>query len=110
MITLNGINIETAVPGIKIEDIRVSPISLQVKARDRAIETGQEFVRIRGSMRTIIVTCAILEDHRDARRALLDSLTQWARHDTPKPMGLPNHDGKLIDVICTALPDLSTRQ
>ncbi|MBO5670014.1 MAG: hypothetical protein J6S41_00560, partial [Clostridia bacterium] len=26
------------------------------------------------------------------------------------PMGLPNHDGKLIDVICTALPDLSTRQ
>ena len=41
---------------------------------------------------------------------LIEDLTRWAVYDVPKPLSLPYHSGRLIDVICTGLPTPSTRQ
>ena len=110
MITFNGTNIETAVSGIMIEDIRVNPIQLAPVARPRAILAGSDFVRVRDETRTIIVTFAIPTMDRDSRRAALDALTEWACVGEVGALGLPNRDGRLIDAVCTVLPQPSMRQ
>jgi phage-related protein len=110
MMILNGVDIRDAVPGIKIEDIRVSPVSFIPTVRDRAIQSGQVFVRMRQGTRTVAVTVAVLEANRYKRQMLLEDLTRWAVYDTPKPLSLSYYPGRLIDVICTGLPTPSTRQ
>lgn len=116
MIIFNNVDIEDAVPGLKIEDIRVSPVSLIPTVRDRAIAPGEEFVRMREGTRTITATFAVIETNRIKRQNLLDNLTKWAIADKPTterkplPMSLPYHEGRLIDVVCTSLPSPSTRQ
>ena len=118
MIIYNGQDLDDIVPGLELEDIRVSPVSISPTVRDRAIQSGQVFVRVRDVTRTITATFAVLEQNREKRRGLLDNLTRWARFDTgaqgqitePKPLSLPYHQGRLIDCICTSLPSPSTRQ
>ena len=46
MITFRNVSIDAAVPGIKIEDIRVSPIQLSPTTRVRPINPGSDFVRM----------------------------------------------------------------
>ena len=110
MITFRNVDIETAVPGIKIEDIRVSPIQLSPTVRPRPIFAGSDFVRMVQGIRTVEITFGIIKQDPDQRRQAIARLTEWARSDTPQPLALPYHEGKLIDVICTALPEPSTRQ
>lgn len=110
MVEFNGVDLETAVSGIMIEDIRVNPPQLAPMARARGIQAGSEFVRTRDETRTITITFAILEKDGAARQAKLDALTEWACIGEVHPMALPYRDGRLIDVTCTMLPQPSTRQ
>lgn len=110
MITFRNVDLEAAVPGIKIEDIRVSPIELSATVRPRPIFAGADFVRMVQGIRTVEITFGIIKQDPSQRQQAIASLTQWARSDTPQPMSLPYHTGKLIDVICTSLPGPSTRQ
>lgn len=110
MITFRNVSIDAAVPGIKIEDIRVSPIQLSPTVRTRPINPGSDFVRMVQEIRTVEITFGLIKQDPNQRRQAIANLTEWARSDTPQPMALPFHPGKLLDVICTALPEPSTRQ
>lgn len=110
MILFRDVDFETAVPGVKIEDIRVSPIQLSPTVRQRPIQPGADFVRIVEGTRTVGITFALLEQDNFKRRQMIEAVTRWARGDTPQPMALPFHSGRLLDVICTALPEPSARQ
>lgn len=109
MIYFNGTALESIAP-VKIEDIRVSPITQAPVSRDRALNAGADFIRTRDGTRTIMVTFAIIEQDYDTRQQYIEAITAWASTDKPEPMQLPYHTNKLIDVLCTSLPDPSTRQ
>lgn len=110
MITFNGQSIYQAVPGIKIEDIRESPIQLNPVSRQRPILPGADYVRMQQGERTITINFAILEMDMYERKNRLNTLSKWARTDTPAPLALETRPGVLIDVVCTKLPEPSTRQ
>ena len=57
MIYFNDISMDSIAP-VKIEDIRVSPISYSVTARQRPIQYGADFVRETGGSRTVTITFA----------------------------------------------------
>lgn len=99
-----------AVAPVMIEDIRVSPIQLNPVIRDRPILAGADFVRMQQGQRTITITLAVLEQDFEKRQRHLENITRWAISDAPAPMQIPYHGGKLLDVICTGLPDPSLRQ
>lgn len=110
MIKYRDIDLALAVPGIKIEDIRVNPIQVSPLARARAILGGEEFIRSRDETRTITVNFAILEEDRAKRAYMLEALQNWAFTTKPEKMVLPYRDGRAIDVLCTHFPEPSLRQ
>lgn len=109
MIYFNGTALESVAP-VKIEDIRVSPITQAPVSRDRALNAGADFIRTRDGTRTIMITFAIIEQDYDTRQQYIEAVTAWATSEKPEPMQLPYHENKVIDVLCTSLPDPSTRQ
>ena len=109
MIYFNGIALENVAP-VKVEDIRVSPISLNVTARQRPIEYGAQFVRIGGGSRTVQITFALLEQSRPDRLNYLQFITDWARSDKEGELVLPDKQGVYLSCICTGLPEPSMRQ
>ena len=109
MIYFNGIALESVAP-VKIEDIRVSPIAQTPVTRDRPLKAGQTFIRAREGTRSVQITFAILEQDFDTRQDYIEAVTAWALTEQPAPMQLPYHSGKMLDVICTGLPEPSTRQ
>ena len=109
MIVFNGMALENIAP-VKIEDIRVSPIIQTPVARDRPITAGMTFVRSHEGTRTVSITFAIIEQDLDLRQKHIEAVTAWALSDKPAPMLLPFRTGKYIEVICTGLPEPSTRQ
>lgn len=109
MIYFHGAALESVAP-VMVEDIRVSPIQQLPVIRERAIQAGADFVRLREGQRTVTITFSILEDNRDLRQRYIEAVTDWATTCQPEPMQLPYHGGRLLDVICTGLPDPSTRQ
>jgi phage-related protein len=109
MIYFDGVALETIAP-VKVEDIRVSPISMGATARQRPIRWGQEFVRMTGGARTVTITFALLTNDRTQRERQLMSITNWARSDNPKKLSLPFRDNMYLECICTQLPEPSTRQ
>lgn len=109
MIYFRGQALESVAP-VMIEDIRVSPLPLSVTARERPIQAGADFVRIRNGTRTVNITFSVLVDDYDQRQRHIESITKWALSDKPAPMQLPYHFGRMLDVICTGLPEPSTRQ
>ena len=109
MIYLNGIALESIAP-VKLEDIRVSPIVQTPVARDRPVNAGMTFIRAHEGTRTVGITFAIMEQDHDIRQRYIEAVTAWALTERPAPMQLPFHPDKVIYVMCTGLPEPSTRQ
>ena len=109
MIIYKGMALESIAP-VKIEDIRVSPIIQTPVARDRPVNAGMTFIRAHEGTRTVGITFAIMEQDFAARQQYIEAITAWALSDRPAPLILPFHTGKALDVICTGLPEPSTRQ
>ena len=111
MILFRNVDIESVVPGILIEDVRISPIQLSPNVRQRPILPGADFVRMVQGTRTVEITFGLPEQDMRSRREMLDAVTKWARSDTPQPMTFPFlFTGRVLDVICTSLPAPSARQ
>jgi hypothetical protein len=99
-----------SVASVKIEDIRVTPVPRSSVVRDRPILGGAEFVRVKDGNRTVTITFGLLEQDYEKRRRDIEAITRWALSDQPAPMQLPYHQNMALDVICTGLPEPSTRE
>ena len=108
MIIFNGKDLEEVAP-IKIDDIRVNPITVSPQARQR-IGIGQDFVRMTGGNRTIVITFALLERDKDARFQLLQDIIDWAIPYSEGTLILPMQPTKHFDCRCTGHPEPSYRQ
>lgn len=108
MISFNGTNLED-VADVKIDDIRVSPITLNPVTRQRPIQWGQEFVRTVGQARTVVITFALLKMNRDERFSLLTDITKWALVGEVRNLSLPMMEGWHLEATCTGLPEPSYR-
>ena len=109
MIYFNGAALESVAP-VMIEDIRISSIIQTPVTRDRPVNAGATFIRAHEGTRTIGINFAIMEQDHSIRQRYIEAVTAWALSDKPAPLLLPYHANKSIDVICTGLPDPSTRQ
>ena len=109
MISYDNIDIRS-VADVKIEDIRVSSISLSQTERPRTISAGSVFVRNRAAKRTVTVTFAILSDDINARQAALMAINAWAKTDKEYRIELIGHPDHYLTGVCTSKPDPSTRQ
>lgn len=109
MIIFNGVDMTETFP-VKIEDIVVSPISLEPVTRPRAIEYGAQFIRMRGGTRTVTVTFALLEMDRESREQFLQGLRDWANIGTECTLELPQFTGRHLECAVTMLPDHSYRK
>ena len=111
MILFRNVDIESAVPGILIEDVRISPIQLSPTIRQRPILPGADFVRMVQGTRTVEITFGLPEQDMRTRREMQDAVTKWALSDTPQTMSFPFlFTGRVLNVICTSLPAPSARQ
>ena len=108
MIYYRGKALESVAP-VMIEDIRISPVAQMPVVRDRPLQAGAAFIRAHEGTRSVNITFSIIEQNYHLRRRHIEAVTAWAVSDTPAPMQLP-YTGRLLDVICTGLPDPSTRQ
>ena len=109
MIVFNGITIGSVAP-VKIDDIYVSPISLNPVARARSIRFGSDFVRMGGGERTVAVTFALLEEDKIKRHEYLMAISQWARDDAEYRLELPEEPSRYLTAVCTGKPEPSVRQ
>ena len=109
MIYFRNVAFESVAP-VKIEDIRVTPVPRSSVVRDRPILCGAEFVRVKDGNRTVTITFGLLEQDYEKRRRDIEAITRWALSDQPAPMQLPYHQNRALDVICTGLPEPSTRE
>ena len=109
MITYDGVSIDS-IANVRIEDIKVSPISLNPVARSRAIRFGSDFVRMGGGTRTVTVTFAVLDRNQYNRHASLMALTQWAKNDREYVLELPQDPMRALSCVCTGRPSPSARQ
>ena len=109
MIVFNGTALESVAP-VMIEDIRISPISLGVTARERPVRFGADFVRMTGGSRTVAITFSVLTENREARTRQLQAITDWARTEAEGILKLPDLPERYLNCICTGLPEPSARQ
>ena len=109
MIVYNGVSLESVAP-VKIEDIRVSPVSLEQVASARAIRGGSDFVRSRDGTRTVTITFAILTENPVLRQEYIENIAQWAKDDREYMLELPQEPNKYLTGVCTGRPDPSMRQ
>ena len=109
MIIFNGKDLEEIAP-VKIDDIRVNPIQTSPVARQR-IGFGQEFVRMDGGSRTVVVTFALLEQNKDERFKMLQNIVEWSNPFKECVLSLPMYsDERHLECICTQHPEPSYRQ
>ena len=109
MIVFDGVNLKS-VAGVKIEDIRVSPINYDAVTRPRAIRGGSDFVRNRAGTRTIAITFALLNNDMTIRQEALLAISKWAKNDKEYKLELPIHPDMYLMAICTGKPEPSLRQ
>lgn len=107
-VIFNDIDLEEIAP-VKYDDIRVSPIIVTPVARQRPINFGQEFVRLTGSNRTVVITFALLEQDNNARYQALNDITAWARVGEEHSLSLPMMEGWHLNAVCTGFPEPSYR-
>ena len=109
MIMFNGVWLDSVAP-VMIEDIRISPIPLNITARQRPIKFGADFVRVSGSPRTVAITFGLLTQDITARQYYLSQITAWARTPSPAALSIPSRPGVHLMALCTNLPEPSMRQ
>lgn len=109
MIYFDGVALEDVAP-VMIEDIRVSPISIQPVVRPRAIQAGSNFVRAVGGTRNVVITFGLPVDDASQRANCLRWITHWANSEEEKWLQLPNYTDRHLEAICTELPQPSMRQ
>lgn len=109
MILFDGVSLESIAP-VMIEDIRVSPVSINAVSRPRAIGAGSVYVRTRYATRTVSVTFAVIQDDREARQNALDAITIWAKSDKAYRLDLPMYADRHLMAVCTQRPEPSYRQ
>ena len=109
MIVFNGVSLNSVAP-VKVEDIRVSPISYNPVVRTRAIRFGSDFVRMGGGERTVAITFALPIMNNVLRNEYLNNIRQWARSDKEYTLELPIDPNNCLTCVCTAKPEPSTRQ
>ena len=109
MIVFNGIALES-VANVKIEDIKVSPISYEPVTRPRAIRFGSEFVRMGGGERKVNITFALQDMNEVNRHKSLMAVSQWAKTDGEYKLELPVEPNMYLEGVCTYKPEPSTRQ
>lgn len=109
MIRFNGISLSSVVPA-KVEDIHVSPITLNPNTRDRPVAAGSDFVRTHMGTRTVTITFALLTNDLHLRQRQLMEINKWAFSEEEAPLVLPNYPDLTLSCICTAFPEPSTRQ
>ena len=109
MIIFDGVDIQS-VAGVKIEDIRVSPVENLPVTRTRAISPGSVFVRNRYGTRTVAVTFALLSEDRNQRMASLMAVSEWAKTDKEYKLELPGYPNHYLMAVCTGKPEPSMRQ
>ena len=109
MIVFNGIALES-VANVKIEDIKVSPISYEPVTRPRAIRFGSEFVRMGGGERKVNITFALQDMNDVNRHASLMAISRWAKTDREYRLELPIEPNMYLEGVCTSKPEPSTRQ
>lgn len=109
MIYFNDIAMDAVAP-VKIEDIRVSPISYSVTARQRPIQYGSDFVRGTGGSRTVEITFALLTEDKVIRQKQLQDLNAWAKTETEGKLMIDWYSNQYLNCFCTSLPEPSSRQ
>ena len=109
MIIFNGVDFTETFP-VKIEDIDVSPIPLDVIARQRAIQYGSEFVRVTGATRKVTVTFALLEIDRATRENFMQDIRNWANIGAEYTLELPQFSNRHLECAVTMLPDHTYRK
>ena len=109
MIRFHGVELTDVAP-VKIDDIVVSPISLNPVERQRAIKFGSDFVRMGGGTRKVTVTFALLDMDRETREQEMDAIRSWAFTETEQTMELPQFENRHLECICTKFPDYSYRK
>lgn len=108
MIIFGGKDLEEIAP-VKIEDIRVNPVSVSPTVRQR-VGFGQDFIRMTGSTRTVTVTFALLINDLNERYSVLKAINEWAKPFQEQTLILPMNEGYHLDCRCTGLPEPSYRQ
>ena len=109
MIVYNGISLNS-VAGVKIKDIRVSPIKHDEAARPRPIRSGSVFIRSRAGTRTVTITFGLLDEDPITRQASLMAISHWAKTDKEYRLELPGHPDHYLTAVCTDKPDPSLRE
>lgn len=109
MIVFDGVSLDSIAP-VKIDDIRVYPITLAPVTRQRAIQAGQDFVRMTKGTRNIIITFALLEQNAIERQNAIMAVSQWAKTDKEYKLELPNYPDLYLIAVCTGKPEPSMRQ
>ena len=109
MIIYNGISLDS-VAGVKIDDVLVSPISIEDLTRNRAIRGGSVFVRSRKGTRSVVITFSVLNNDKVNRQKTIDAIRQWARDDREYKLELPGHPEYYLMATCTEKPGPSLRQ
>jgi len=110
MIKFNNKTFENISDLIYIEDIVVSPISLEPTVRARPVQFGSEFVRMSGGTRNITISFALLDIDINERQALIQDIRDWAFTTTEKTMQLPMYEDRHLECICTQFPDDTYRK
>ena len=109
MIVFDGVSLNS-VAGVRIKDIRVSPIQYGEVTRPRAVRGGSVFVRSRAGTRTVTITFALLNNDQINRQAALMAISQWAKNDKEYKLELPGHPEHYLMAICTDKPEPSLRE
>ena len=109
MIFYDGVDIRS-VADVRIEDIRVSSIQYEPKARPRPVKGGALFIRNKCGVRTVAINFALLDEDPVHRQAALDAISAWAKTDKEYRIDLPGHPDRYLVGVCTAKPDPSLRQ
>ena len=109
MIYFNGKTLESVAP-VRVIDILASPIQMNATVRTRPIRPGSDFVRMTQGTRTVSITFALLTNDMHVRQKQLMDIRQWALSSREAPLLLPNYPQMVLNCICTAMPEPSTRQ
>lgn len=109
MLVYDGRAMEDVAP-VNLIDVQIGPIKRQITARDRALRSGADFVRIRGQTRAIAITYALRESDADVRAGWQQAVLTWAIRQGPRKLLLPDRQARYIEAICTAPPEYLTRE